>query len=169
MAAPSASAPAATAAADAGARPLKSAAAGLRELSPWSMFLSADILVKAVMIGLAFASLLTWTIFIAKMIELSLAQRRLRSAIAGISDAKSLADAQFVLGARDSILSTLLAAAMREARLSAGISSDAGVKERAAPRSCAPRRAGSGSAWDCSRPSARRRRLSGCSAPCGAS
>jgi biopolymer transport protein ExbB len=132
MAAPSASAPAATAAADAGAKPLKSAAAGLRELSPWSMFLSADILVKAVMIGLAFASLLTWTIFIAKMIELSLAQRRLRSAIAGISDAKSLADAQFVLGARDSILSTLLAAAMREARLSAGISSDAGVKERAA-------------------------------------
>jgi biopolymer transport protein ExbB len=122
----------ATAPADAGARPLKSAATGLRELSPWSMFLSADILVKAVMVGLAFASLLTWTIFIAKMIELSLAQRRLRAAIARISDAKSLADAQFVLGARDSVLSTLLAAAMREARLSAGISSDAGVKERAA-------------------------------------
>ena len=121
-----------TAPADAGARPLKSAAAGLRELSPWSMFLSADVLVKAVMIGLAFASLLTWTIFIAKMIELSLAQRTLRAAIAGISDAKSLAEAQFVLGTRDSVLSTLLAAAMREARLSAGISSDAGVKERAA-------------------------------------
>src|SRR5229473_3268967 len=77
-----------------GARPLKTAAAGLRELSPWTMFLSADILVKAVMIGLAFASLVTWTIFIAKMIELS--------------------------------------AAMREARLSAGISSDSGIKERAA-------------------------------------
>jgi biopolymer transport protein ExbB len=132
-AAPSASPSAATDAnAPADARPLKSAAAGLRELSPWSMFLSADILVKAVMIGLAFASLLTWTIFIAKMIELSLAQRRLRAAIAGISDAKSLADAQFVLGARGSVLSTLLAAALREARLSAGISSDAGVKERAA-------------------------------------
>ena len=29
-------------------------AAALRELSPWSMFLSADVLVKAVMIGLAF-------------------------------------------------------------------------------------------------------------------
>ncbi len=134
MAAPSVSASAASdanAPADA-ARPLKSAAAGLRELSPWSMFLSADILVKAVMVGLAFASLLTWTIFIAKMIELSLAQRRLRAAIARISDAKSLADAQFMLGAKDSVLSTLLAAAMREARLSAGISSDAGVKERAA-------------------------------------
>jgi biopolymer transport protein ExbB len=134
-AAPFASPPAATdwaAPADAGARPLKSAAAGLRELSPWSMFLSADILVKAVMVGLALASLLTWTIFIAKMIELSLARRKLRAAIGRISDAKSLADAQLMLGARDSVLSALLAAAMREARLSAGISSDAGVKERAA-------------------------------------
>ena len=63
--------------ADAG-RSLKQAATGLRELSPWSMFLSADVLVKAVMVGLAFASLATWTIFIAKMIELSLVQRRLR-------------------------------------------------------------------------------------------
>src|SRR6516165_3047116 len=50
------------------------------ELSPWSMFLNADILVKAVMIGLAFASLVTWTIFIAKMIELSVVTRRLRDA-----------------------------------------------------------------------------------------
>ena len=33
-----------------------------RDLSPWSMFLGADILVKAVMIGLALASLVTWTI-----------------------------------------------------------------------------------------------------------
>src|SRR3954471_9366013 len=45
-------------------RSLKTEAASLRELSPWSMFLNADILVKAVMIGLAFASLVTWTIFI---------------------------------------------------------------------------------------------------------
>src|SRR4051794_21040394 len=35
-------------------RSLKTEAASLRELSPWSMFLNADILVKAVMIGLAF-------------------------------------------------------------------------------------------------------------------
>ena len=133
-AAPSAPAPtdATASSADGPARPLKSTAAGLRELSPWSMFLSADILVKAVMIGLAFASLVTWTIFIAKMIELSLARRRLRRALGKVGDAKSLAEAQFVLGARDSVLSSLLAAAMREARLSAGISSDAGVKERAA-------------------------------------
>jgi biopolymer transport protein ExbB len=115
-----------------GGRSLKSTTVALRELSPWSMFLSADILVKAVMIGLAFASLVTWTIFLAKMIELSLAQRKLRSALGKISDARSLAEAQFALGAKGSVLSALLSAAMREARLSAGISSDSGIKERAA-------------------------------------
>jgi biopolymer transport protein ExbB len=117
---------------DGGSRPLKSTTAGLRELSPWSMFLSADILVKAVMMGLAFASLLTWTIFIAKMIELSLAQRKVRAALGKISDARSLAEAQFALGSKDSVLASLLSAAMREGRLSAGISSDSGIKERAA-------------------------------------
>jgi biopolymer transport protein ExbB len=115
-----------------GSRSLKPAAASPRELSPWSMFMSADILVKAVMIGLAFASLVTWTVFIAKMIEFAVIQRSLRAALVKIGDARSLAEAQFALGAKDSVLSALLAAAMREARLSAGISSDAGIKERAA-------------------------------------
>jgi biopolymer transport protein ExbB len=113
---------------------LKAAAAELRELSPWSMFKSADVLVKAVMIGLAFASLVTWTIFIAKMIELTVVQRKLRAALAKIADARSLAEAQFALGSKGSVLASLLAAAMREARLSAGITSDAGIKERAASR-----------------------------------
>ena len=113
---------------------LKAAAAELRELSPWSMFKSADVLVKAVMIGLAFASLVTWTIFIAKMIELTVIQRKLRAALAKIADARSLAEAQFALGSKGSVLASLLAAAMREARLSAGITSDAGIKERAASR-----------------------------------
>jgi biopolymer transport protein ExbB len=63
-------------------------AAGMRELSPWSMFMSADIIVKAVMIGLAFASLVTWTIFVAKMIELTFIQRNLRGALAKIADAR---------------------------------------------------------------------------------
>jgi biopolymer transport protein ExbB len=117
---------------DAGGKPPKSVAVTLQELSPWSMFLSADILVKAVMVGLAFASLVTWTIFIAKMIELSLVRRKLRAALGRIGDARSLAEAQFALGARDSVLSSFLSAALREARLSAGISGDAGIKERAA-------------------------------------
>jgi biopolymer transport protein ExbB len=135
--APAAAVPAAPAAADAAAIPagsklLKPAALVPRDMSPWSMFQSADVLVKAVMIGLAFASLVTWTIFIAKMIELALVRRRLRAALGKIGEARSLAEAQFALGARGSVLSSLLAAAMHEARLSAGISSDAGVKERAA-------------------------------------
>ncbi|WP_244613907.1 tonB-system energizer ExbB, partial [Nitrobacter winogradskyi] len=102
------------------------------ELSPWSMFMSADIVVQLVMIGLAFASLVTWTICIAKLAELSLARRALRAALNKIGDARSLAEAQMALGAREGVLASLLASAMHEARLSAGISSDAGIKERAA-------------------------------------
>jgi len=130
--APATPTPAASDASADGSRPLKSTLIVPRELSPWSMFLSADILVKAVMIGLAFASLVTWTIFIAKMIELSLIRHKLRTALGKIADARSLAEAQFALGSKESLLSSLLAAALREARLSAGISSDAGIKERAA-------------------------------------
>jgi len=115
-------------------RPLKSTTVALRELSPWSMFLSAYVLVKAVMIGLAFASLVTWTIFIAKIIELTVAQRKLTSALGTIADSRSLAEAQFALGSKTGVLSAFLAAAIREARLSAGISSDSGIKERAASR-----------------------------------
>jgi len=113
---------------------LKPAAAVPHELSPWSMFMSADIVVKIVMIGLAFASLVTWTIFFAKMVEFTLVRRRLTGALRQISDARSLAEAQLAVGKKDSLLSALLAAAMREARLSAGISSDVGIKERAASR-----------------------------------
>jgi len=132
---PTATATPAASTPDAGAdnaKSLKSTVPVPHDLSPWSMFLSADIIVKAVMIGLAFASLITWTIFIAKMIELSVIQRRLRAALDKISDVRSLAEAQFALGAKDGVLTSLLAAAMREARLSAGISSDGGIKERAA-------------------------------------
>jgi biopolymer transport protein ExbB len=125
MVAPAASTP------DAGAS-LKSTLLVPHDLSPWSMFLSADVIVKAVMIGLAFASLMTWTIFIAKLIELAVARRKLRTALRKIADARSLAEAQFALGSKTGVLSAFLAAAMREARLSAGISSDSGIKERAA-------------------------------------
>src|SRR5665647_1019201 len=52
-----------------------------RDLSPWGMFMAADIVVKAVMVGLAFASVLTWTVWFAKAIELTIARRRLLSLI----------------------------------------------------------------------------------------
>jgi biopolymer transport protein ExbB len=105
-----------------------------RDLSPWSMFLAADILVKAVMISLSFASLLTWTILFAKSVQLSRAQKRLRDALAQIRDARTLSEAQLAAGSGDTALSALLKAAFQEMRLSGDGASDAGVKERAASR-----------------------------------
>jgi biopolymer transport protein ExbB len=135
VAAPTAAAPAApSATTPAAAKP--DAAAGvapaMKELSPWVMFQSADIIVKAVMIGLAFASVVTWTVLIAKSIELSVASTKLRSALKKIGEARSLAEAQMALGSKEGILPSFLAAALREARMSAGLSSDTGIKERAA-------------------------------------
>ena len=116
----------------AGASTGASVAPGLAELSPWTMFLQADIVVKAVMVGLAFASVITWTIFIAKKIELGRARWRLRSALKQIAESRSLSEAQLALGDSDHLLTSLVTAAVREARLSAGIASDSGIKERVA-------------------------------------
>ncbi|MDA9430788.1 tonB-system energizer ExbB [Bradyrhizobium sp. CCBAU 51627] len=114
------------------AAPKAGIAPAMKELSPWVMFMSADVIVKAVMIGLAFASLVTWTVFIAKSIELSLASAKLRSALKKIAEVRSLAEAQMALGTKEGILPSFLTAALREARMSAGLSSDSGIKERAA-------------------------------------
>ncbi|MDA9494534.1 tonB-system energizer ExbB [Bradyrhizobium sp. CCBAU 11361] len=132
--APAAPTASAAAIAPASAKPdtASAAAPAMKELSPWVMFMSADVIVKAVMIGLAFASIVTWTVLIAKSIELSVASGRLRSALRKISEARSLAEAQMALGTKEGILPSFLAAALREARMSAGLSSDAGIKERAA-------------------------------------
>jgi biopolymer transport protein ExbB len=104
-----------------------------RNLSPWGMFLNADIVVKAVMIGLAFASLVTWTVWLAKTIELRrakmLGQRRLRMLEGGgaLSEAVRACD-----GKRDAAAQLILSTA-REAELSDGIVDD-GFKERVALR-----------------------------------
>jgi biopolymer transport protein ExbB len=102
------------------------------DLSPWSMFMSADIVVKLVMIGLAFASLLTWTICFAKMREQFVAQKRLRDALRAVSNSRTLAEARMALGTGKTVLSSFLAMAVHEVRLSSGIVGDAGIKERAA-------------------------------------
>ena len=107
-------------------------AVGVHDLSPWAMFRNADIIVQLVMLGLAFASLVTWTVAIAKTMELTASQRRLKTALTRITDSRSLAEAQLALGKKDTVLSVLLAAALKEGRMSVGISSDAGIKERAA-------------------------------------
>ena len=96
------------------------------------MFLSADIIVKIVMCGLAFASLVTWTIFIAKSVELAHARRRLRKALFRARAAITMAEAQLALGKDGSIFSAMLAAALFEAKARADLSGEAGIKERVA-------------------------------------
>jgi len=105
-----------------------------RELSPWSMFLSADNLVKAVMASLAFASLVTWTILLAKTFQLFAARRRVGKSLAVIGHARSLADAQSALAGKRDVVALLLAVAESEVRLSSDASSARGVRERAESR-----------------------------------
>src|ERR1022692_2868927 len=59
-----------------------------RDLSPWGMFVSADPLVKAVLIGLAFASVVTWTVWLAKTIELVMARTRVNADLATLGSAQ---------------------------------------------------------------------------------
>jgi biopolymer transport protein ExbB len=111
-----------------------SIAGHLRELSPWSMFMSADILVKAVMISLVFASLVTWTLFFAKTIQLSRAGGDLGASLKRIADVRSLAEAKAALGKTANVLSSLLDAAIQEIRLSADNPVEASIKDRAVSR-----------------------------------
>src|SRR5580704_7855152 len=64
-----------------------------QDLSPWGMFQDADRLVKGVLIGLAFASLVTWTVYIAKTFELRTARREVRDGLRILANAATLAQA----------------------------------------------------------------------------
>ncbi len=98
-------------------------------MSPWGMFLNADMIVQAVMIGLVFASLVTWTVGLAKAFELAAAKRRACRGIAVLQAARSLGEARQQLGEDSDIVSKLVRTASAEANLSGGASSEA-LKER---------------------------------------
>jgi biopolymer transport protein ExbB len=102
------------------------------DLSVWTMFVNADIVVKIVMLGLLLASVATWTILIAKTIELKRARERVLSAIGRLSEARGLAEARLALGGGDRLTQALLAEATRETKLSSDILTAPGVKERIA-------------------------------------
>ena len=103
-----------------------------RNLSPWGMFLSADIVVKAVMIGLALASLLTWTVWLAKTLELGTAQRMARRRLRLLESGSLDTAARACNNKRDAVAQLVLSAA-REAELSGHIVDD-DFKERVALR-----------------------------------
>ena len=104
-----------------------------RDLSAWGMFLTAHIVVKAVMIGLAFASLITWTVAFAKALELIAAKRQLRRALHVLAQVSSLAKAREQLS-KEGSMAAALEAATAELRLSSATADKAGVKERVASR-----------------------------------
>ena len=104
------------------------------DLSPWGMFLAADIVVKAVMIGLVFASVVTWTIWFAKRMEISRASRRARSAFSTLAAATSLDEAGAGLAKSRGPVTMLAEAAIQEVSLSGDTPEKEGVKERIAWR-----------------------------------
>ena len=97
------------------------------DLSPWGMFMAADIVVKAVMLGLAFASVVTWTVWLAKTLELMVAQRRLRAALRGYLASPSL-DAARKVGAAGPA-GAMLAVTDLELKRSGDLPAE-GIKER---------------------------------------
>jgi biopolymer transport protein ExbB len=104
-----------------------------RDLSPWGMFLSADPVVKAVMVGLAVASVVTWTVWLAKSIEIFFAKRRVRAAAKKLAGIRSLEEVQ-PLGEIQGEVAQFLGAAAAELKLSPGLSDTDGIKERIASR-----------------------------------
>jgi biopolymer transport protein ExbB len=105
-----------------------------QDLTPLGMFMSADIIVKAVMVGLIFASVLTWTIWLAKSLELWGARRRLRRAQRTLSAAQSFADAAPAARAASRHVARLIAAVETEFRRSPDLRDTDGIKERIAAR-----------------------------------
>jgi biopolymer transport protein ExbB len=99
------------------------------DLSPWGMFLNADIVVKVVMVGLVFASLVTWTVWLAKNLELWKAMRNGRAALAVLNEARSLAEANSRLGNNSDAVARLLRTAISEVQISPHPDTEA-LKER---------------------------------------
>ena len=100
------------------------------DLSPWGMYKNADIIVKIVMIGLAIASIITWTIWIAKGFEVLGAKRRLRSEIASLKKARTLKEASESATKEGTLAHLLVQDALEEMRLSANSREKEGIKER---------------------------------------
>ena len=98
------------------------------------MYLTADPLVKAVLIGLVMASVITWTIWLSKSIELAFARRRARQALTKLAAVRSLVEAMQVAGRSNGPVRRLVDAAKVELELSDRSLDREGIKERVASR-----------------------------------
>ncbi len=104
------------------------------DLSPWGMYLAADWVVKAVMISLVFASVVTWTVWLAKSLELAGAKRRARNALAHLSSLRSLRRVSDRPVRVKGAAAALLDAALLELDHSSDVTDKDGIKERVASR-----------------------------------
>jgi hypothetical protein len=95
------------------------------------MFLHADMIVKAVMIELAVASLVTWTVWLAKSIELLGARAAVRRGLRVLVDSATLAQAHEKLHSGIGPVVLPMQAAANEIRFTANLRAD-GLKERIA-------------------------------------
>ncbi|MET1076783.1 MAG: tonB-system energizer ExbB [Pseudomonas sp.] len=100
------------------------------DLSPWGMYQNADAIVQGVMIGLALASVITWTIWMAKGLELLGAKRRLRRELLLLKKARTLKEAADAANTDGTLSHLLVQDAMEEMRLSANSREREGIKER---------------------------------------
>jgi biopolymer transport protein ExbB len=105
-----------------------------RDLTPLGMFTSADIIVKAVMLGLLFASLLTWTIWLVKTFELVSARRSLDRAQKVLASARSLAAVVRPASDASPHVAQLIQAVEGELRRSLNLCDNDGIKERVTAR-----------------------------------
>ena len=115
------------------AQAVNEAASGViaADLSPWGMFLNADAVVKLVLCLLMFAAVLTWTVWLAKTLELIAANRRLRPASRRVHEADSLDAAAEALDGDRGAVPLLLWAARDEWHRSLDALEDGdGLKER---------------------------------------
>jgi biopolymer transport protein ExbB len=103
------------------------------DLSPWGMFMAADIVVQVVMVGLGLASLATWTVALTKFMELAAGKRAARAALASLESAASLVEAAERVAFTKCRAAELVHAAAAEMRLSPGLPGD-GIKERVLSR-----------------------------------
>src|SRR5260370_28678686 len=105
-----------------------------RDLSVRGMFLNADPVVKAVMTGLVFASVVTWPVWLAKSIEIFLAKRRLRLASNKLAGVRSTLEGVEQLAGIQGEVAQFLDAAATELKASSGFPDIEGIKERVASR-----------------------------------
>ena len=103
-----------------------------QDLSPWGMVSHADWVVKAVLAGLVVASAVTWTVALAKALELLSAGHRTRAGLAALHRARSLDEASRSLGPATGPCAAFVRAAQEEVAASAGTAGADGVKERTA-------------------------------------